>query len=406
MDLQYALLLVGIVIVGVVALTAYDKGRFARSLRRRLRLSSEPSTTTEAARREPMMERGGDAERAAGEPERKFLKSDVDVAVTPPLKPAATHALSAVLGDLEEVANRPLNLNPGFDPPGTGPDVARSRGVRIEPLEAIDFIIFLPGPGPVSRRSALSVYKQNEYKLDYPRELYGQRYQTNFWSVVQHDSDATQYSDLKLAIQLINANGAINETELNTFVQVGLKLADSLHRLTKLSVPFDKALTRARELQQFYDEHDVIAGVNLAAEAHAPFKGRAILAAAERVGMALDAGNVFTKRADENVLFRLTNLSKPESFGPEWDDFRTAGLTLCMSVPMAHEPVATFDHMIETAKQLTSFLGARLLDQDQKPLTEKGIAAIRAQIQGIEAKMRAFGIPPGSEAAHRLFVAD
>ena len=385
MDLQYALLLVGIVIVGVVALTAYDKGRFARSLRRGLRRTAESA--------------------APAESERKFLKGDVEATVSP-LAPVSTHALAAVLGDLEEVANRPLNLNPGFDPPGTGPELARSRGVRVEPVEAIDFIIFLPGPGPVSRRSALSVYKQNEYKLDYPRELYGQRYQTNFWSVVQHDSDATQYSDLKLAIQLINTDGAIGETELNTFVQVGLKLADSLHRLTKLSVPFDKALTRARDLQQFYDAHDVIAGVNLTAEPPAPFKGRAILAAAERVGMALDAGNVFTKRADQNVLFRLTNVGKPESFTPEWDDFRASGLTLCMSVPTAQDPAATFDHMIETAKQLTSFLGGRLLDQDQKPLSEKGIAAIRAQIQGIDAKMRSFGIVPGSEAARRLFALD
>lgn len=405
MDLQYALLLVGIVIIGVVALTAYDKGRFARSLRRGLHLSAESAAPVEPARREPMMERGGESAQALVESERKFLKGDIEVTASP-LAPAPTHALAAVLGDLEEVANRPLNLNPGFDPPGTGPDVARSRGMRMEPLEGIDFIIFLPGPGPVSRRSALSVYKQNEYKLDYPRELYGQRYQTNFWSVVQHDSDATQYSDLKLAIQLINADGAIDETELNTFVQVGLKLADSLHRLTKLSVPFDKALTRARELQQFYDEHDVIAGVNLMAEPHAPFKGHAILAAAERVGMALDAGNVFTKRTDENVLFRLRNLGKPESFTPEWDDFRTGGLTLCMSVPVAQDPAAAFDHMVETAKQLTSFLGAHLLDQDQKPLSEKGIAAIRAQIQGIDAKMRAFGIAPGSEAARRLFAVD
>jgi hypothetical protein len=404
MELQYALLLVGIVIVGMVALTAYDRGRLARSLRRGLHLSSEPSTAAEPRRREPMMERGGDPHPAPAEAEKRFLKSDVEVAAVP--TPAPMHALAAVLGDLEEVANRPLNLNPGFDPPGTGPEAARSRGVRMEPLEAIDFIIFLPGPGPVSRRAALAVYKQNEYKLDYPRELYGQRYQTNFWSVVQHDSDATQYGDLKLAIQLINAEGAIGETELNTFVQVGLKLADSLHRLTKLSAPFDKALARARELQQFYDEHDVIAGVNLVAEPQAPFKGRAILAAAERVGMAPGAGSVFSKHDGESLLFRLTNLGKPESFTSAWDDFRTGGLTLCMSVPSAQDPAAAFDRMIDTAKQLTSFLGASLLDQDQKPLSEKGIAAIRAQIQGIDAKMRGFGIAPGSEAARRLFVVE
>jgi cell division protein ZipA len=410
MDLQYALLLVGLVIIGMVVLTVYDKGRLARSVRRGLHLTSEPSAApNEPQRREPMMRAGSPPGSApAAEVERKYLKGDVEPPVAAPLAPPAPppHPLAAVLGDLEEVANRPLNLNPGFDPPGTGPEAARSLGVHMEPNEAIDFIITLPGPGPVSRRSALSVYKQNEYKLDYPRELYGRRYQTNFWSVVQHDSEATQYSDLKLAVQLVNADGPISETELNTFVQVGLKLADSLHRLTKLSAPFDKALARARDLQQFCVEHDVIAGVNLVVEPQAPLKGRAILAAAQRIGMELEPANMLVKRVDDRVLFTLTNLGKTEHFVPDWDAFRTAGLALSMYVPVAPDPAAAFDRMIEAATQLTNFLGARLLDQDQRPLSDKGIAAIRAQIKGIDAKMRAFGIAPGSEAAQRLFVVD
>ena len=37
------------------------------------------------------------------------------------------------------------------------------------------------------------------------------------------------------------------------------------------------------------------------------------------------------------------------------------------------------------------------------PLTDKGIAVIHHQIEDIEEKMRAFGIPPGSETALKLF---
>ena len=346
-------------------------------------------------------------DKLAAESDKKFLKGDVSVTMESPVSASPTHPLADVLGDIEEVANRPLNLNPGFDPPGTGPEAARSYGVSVEPNEAIDFIIELPGPGPVSRRAALAVYKQNEYKLDFPRQLYGRRYQTNFWSVVQHDSEATQYSDLKLAVQLIDSKNPINETELNTFVQVGLKLADNLHRLTKLSLPFEQALARAVELQKFYDEHDVIAGVHLVTESHAPLKGRAIVAATERVGMQLDARDIFNKRVDGDVWYSLANLSKPGGFSPpEWDTFRTTGLTLYMSVPVARDPAAVFDDMIATAKELTTFLGVQLLDQDQRPLTENGIDAIRAQIKSIDVKMRAFGIAPGSEAARRLFGVD
>lgn len=414
MDLQLALLLIGILIVAVIAATAYDKGALARSIRRGLGMS--PPRPLAGRRREPALGEEAGPPPADDEPSadvlsateggRKYLTGGGE---PPPLTAVETapDPLADELEDLETVANQPLNLNPGFDPPGTGPEAARELGVHVEPDEAIDFIIHLPGPGPVHRRSALAVYKQNEYQLDYPRQLYGRRYQTNFWSVVQHDSEATQYSDLKLAVQLIDAPGPIDESQLNTFVQVGLKLADALRRPTKLSRPFEQALAYARSLQQFYDEHDVVAGVNLVSEAHAPFNGDAVHAAMERAGLKLGAGHVFEKRSEETVLYSLSRLDAPGHFkSVDWNDLRAAGLCVQMSVPRVPDPAAVFDAMIATAKEVRELLGGTLVDHDRRPLTDKGIGAIRSQIQGIDAKMRAFGIAPGSQAARRLFAGD
>jgi FtsZ-interacting cell division protein ZipA len=85
--------------------------------------------------------------------------------------------------------------------------------------------------------------------------------------------------------------------------------------------------------------------------------------------------------------------------------FRTPGISFHMSVPSVEEPAVVFDSMMATAVEVTTALGGKLLDQDHRPLTDKGIVAIRAQIQGIGAKMRAFGIAAGSDAARRLFTA-
>ncbi|MFL6652902.1 MAG: cell division protein ZipA C-terminal FtsZ-binding domain-containing protein [Sulfurifustaceae bacterium] len=397
MDLQLALLLIGTAIVAIVALTAYDKGRLTRSARRGV---GAPEPPPAIVRREPIVVEEPAAPMLEGE--RKFLKSDEPVAVE--VSAAEPDPLERQLGDIEALANQPLNLNPGFDPPGTGPEAARARGYQTLPDEALDFIMNLPGAGPVNRRSALSVYKQNEYNLEYPHELYGRRYQTNFWSIVQLDSEATQYSDLRVAIQLVAEPGPINESELNTFVQVGLKLADALHRPARFSMPFEQALDRARELQKFYDEHDVIAGVNVIAERGAPFQGTAIVDAMARVGMQLDANGIYQKRFGEHASFAVINLQKPTRFNPsEWEMFRTTGLSFQMSVPMVEEPAVMFDRMMATAVEVTACLGGKLVDQDQRPLTDKGIVAIRAQIQGIESRMRAFGIAPGSGVARRLF---
>jgi len=270
--------------------------------------------------------------------------------------------------------------------------------------EQLDFVVLLPGPGPVSRRTALGVYKQNEYKLEYPRQLYGQRYRTNFWSVLQHDSDATQYADLKLAIQLIDDRGPIGESELNAFTQVALKLADALHRPSTFSIQFEQALARAQELEKFRDEYDVIAGVNVVTDAHTPFKGPAILAAAERLGLQFGPMNIFHVKRDGRPIYSISNLYKPGAFNPnEWEVTRTAGLALFMSVPTVRHPAEAFEQMMQTATGLCTFLGGRLLDQDLRPLTDKGIAAIRAQIDALDANMREFGIPAGGDSARRLF---
>jgi cell division protein ZipA len=144
--------------------------------------------------------------------------------------------------------------------------------------------------------------------------------------------------------------------------------------------------------------------VNVVTEPHMPFKGNMILKVLEEEGLELEARNIFHKRDGARLLYSVSNMFKPGTFDPDkWESFRTPGITLFMSVPTVHDPVLIFERMIGTARSVTKALGGRLLDQDRRTLTDKGIAAIRAQILGIESKMRQYGIPAGSEAAMRLF---
>jgi cell division protein ZipA len=102
--------------------------------------------------------------------------------------------------------------------------------------------------------------------------------------------------------------------------------------------------------------------------------------------------------------FSLANLYQPGAFTPDdWESFSTTGLTLFMSVPCAHGPTLVFDKMLTTAQGLCEALHGDLLDQENRPLTNKGTAVIRHQIKTIDAGMRAHGIAPGSETALRLF---
>jgi hypothetical protein len=395
MNLQYALLFIGIVIVAIVALTTYDMARLRRPRSRPDEPAGEFPEDETSARPSVLS-----ATREHGS--EKVLRSDVEVT---PREVPRHELLRKEIRHLEEVATMPLDLTAGLRPSGRG---AAEPGREYLSDEKIDFVIQLPGEQPAARNTALGIFKQHEYKLNKARHLYGQHYRTSHWSDLQLDPSSTQYGDLTLAIQLVDPKGPVDESELTTFTEIGLQLADALHRPTKLPLTFEQGLARARELQQFCDTYDVIAGIHIVPNAEAAFPGRAIEMAARHAGMELGAMNIFhmknTVAPGSRFLFSLANLDESSGFDPAtWDSFETPGLTLFMSVPCAYHPGALFGKMVATAREIADTLGGKLQDQNRRPLTDKGIAVIHHQIEDIEEKMRAFGIPPGSETALKLF---
>jgi hypothetical protein len=395
MNLQYALLFIGIVIVAVVALTAYDMSRLRRPRSRpEVHLGGFPDDHT------PVRPSLLDATREEGSD--KVLRYDAEIA---PREKAREEILRKEIRQLEEVATMPLHLAAGLRRPGRR---EAEPGRQYLSDEKIDFVIHLPGEQPVARDAALGIFKQHEYKLNKARHLYGRHHQTTHWSDLQLDRSNTQYDDLMLAIQLVDPKGPVDESELTVFTEIGLQLADTLQRPTKLPFTFEQGLARAAELQTFCDTYDVIAGIHVVPATESFFTGRAIEMAARHAGLELDAMNIFHMRNEvapgSRHLFSLANLHESSAFDPAaWDSFETSGLTLFMSVPCAFQPGVAFDRMVATAREIADTLGGSLQDQNRRPLTDKGIAVIHHQIEEIEEKMRAFGIPPGSETALKLF---
>ncbi len=277
-----------------------------------------------------------------------------------------------------------------------------------EPFGSIDFICFLPSETVNGRDEALGIYKQNEYVIDKPHRLYGQREGTQSWSNLVRDRGHVRYGLLALALQLADRAGPVNESDLNAISQIGLKLADALNRPTRFNMTFEEALERAAALDKFCSAFDVIATVNVMAESAPVFRGPAIERAAQEAKLEFGAGNIFCRRNEQGGpcrnLYSLANLYQPGFFDPlRMDVFQTQGLTLFMSVPAVPNPSGVFKEMVDAARLLARRLGGRLFDADRKPLSETGLTAIDVQIQGIAERMAAQGIAPGSLNATRLF---
>lgn len=404
MDLQVALLLIGIIIIVTVALTALERARFSRR-----RLVPDPtrakSPTAITHVRQGVAASTLDLHVA---PTRlvqdRILKPDGDeVAV---MEKTAEAVISETLNDFEQTALMPLDLSLSLNDPEAELD---GQGVRQNmPDENIDLVITLPGKGPVPRDLALGVYKQNEYLLEKPRSIYGLGYRTGLWSSLERDPEHAQYRSLALAIQLVDSQGPIAEPEINTFSQMALKLADTLQRPTKFSMQFEEAVVRAGELDEFCETNDVLASLNIEAIGPTGFSGRAIDQVARHFGLQFGAMNIYHKKNDQAIgcrhLFSLANLYQPGEFNiDKLDRFRTQGLSLFMNVPCAYQPVRVFDDLVATARGLCKMLEGRIHDNEHRPLSDAGLLVIRTQIERISAEMTNRGIVPGSATAMRLF---
>ena len=402
MELQLALLLIGCIIVGVVALTTYERVRFSRR-----RLTADTNAVGAPAvitRRPSPVTTGLDINPGPPHEQNRFLKSHAVVA--PAQEISADALLYEQLNDYEQTALMPLDLSLSLQ----DPDVLVAQGGNRQnmPDETVDYVVTLPGKGPVTRDAALGVYKQHEYLLEKPRHLYGLGYKTGLWSNLEADTEHAQYRSIALSVQMVDTKGPIGESELNTFTQLTLKLADALQRPTKFSMPFDDALERARELDEFCETNDVLASINILANGPTGFSGRAIDQAARLSGLQFGAMNIYHKKNDQALgcrhLFSLANLYQPGEFDPvKVDRFRTQGLTLFMNVPCAYQPGRVFEQMTQIARALCEKLDGRLEDHDHHPLTDQGLMVIRTQIERLTVEMTNRGIIPGSATAMRLF---
>ncbi len=379
-SLRLALIIIGLVVVIVVALISYDKLRLRRIDRRR---ESRPSVWQEPV----LVERGG---------ARRPPPAGDGRAVAPGA--AGKDGDLPELAELEYAATQALDLDPGL-PPALTPQ---------RPDEHIDFVARVPGDTPVPRDAVLGIFRQNEYLLDKHRRIYGFNLDRELWRDLDQEPQDAQFGDVELAIQLADLDGPIDESELNKFAQMGLKVADSLVRPIKFSMSFEAALERARELDAFAQRYDVLAIVYLLAPEGQSFTGRRIEQAARAAGMRLGEMNIFhrpnPRRRGGPHLFSMANLVKPGEFDPDGlDRFTTRGLTVFMNVPLTPDPPAAFTEMMEAARAMAKALDGRLTDQKRRPLAEEDEARIGEQVRRIAMEMTEQGIPPGGETALRLF---
>lgn len=150
------------------------------------------------------------------------------------------------------------------------------------------------------------------------------------------------------------------------------------------------------ELLEFRSQVESIAAAH-GASVSAPEMLEALAAAQE-----LDRACV-----EVDIQIALHVLGAPQGGVPQGAPFQSApradGVTLLLDVPRTPELEKSYEAMVRAARDLAAAHGGRLVDDNGKPLDERALAAIRAELEAVRSRLAELGIEPGSPLALRVF---
>lgn len=211
------------------------------------------------------------------------------------------------------------------------------------------------------------------------------------------------YQEVVVAMQLADRNGAVNEETLSALCNL-IRETVSAHGLKAHCDDLDESLERARSLDLFCVDVDVLIGLNVVARGDETLPMSKVRQEASNAGMVLASDGTFHLLDSRGeVLYALCN-HESTPFSPDGiEHLATHGVTLLFDVPRVPDGIKTFNSMVALGRKLAHEVGGLLVDDNLRPLTDSGIEKIRAQLTQIYNKMEARGVPAGGRLALKLF---
>ncbi len=404
-ELQVSLLAIGVVVIfAVLAFNRWQERKYRRQAEKRFSSHHDDILLEEEPPRErvePMLdamhendidlaeEPAPDSQPAWNPPVAEDAEEDmVEDTPYPEAEPDETAAEPAPFE--AEVAPAPVQTQ------------ASLREAALEPDDSSEYVAILSAGDPISAHALVLVLQQLKF-AGKPLRWLGQRRHQTSWEEVIQAAPGTEFVKLAACMQLADRNGPARIEELDTFCDMAQAVAANLYAV--IDCP-DKqaALVAAADLDQFCADVDVLIGFNVISKDGAPFAGTKLRGLAESTGMKLMPDGSFQYLDDHGAqLFSLCNLESAPFSAGEMKNLSTHGVTFLFDVPKAAGGVQAFNQMLLAARQFVGPLGALMVDDNRRELTDAGIDKIRQQLVAIYARMDQRGISPGSPRSKRLF---
>ncbi|VVE47407.1 cell division protein FtsZ [Pandoraea aquatica] len=265
--------------------------------------------------------------------------------------------------------------------------------------ERIDCIVELPLANMVAAERLMPLTVRMRRAGSKPVNVEGRVDETSAWEPIRTGG---RYHQLRMAVQLANRAGALNEVEFSEFSNLVQTLADAVDALPELPDMME-TVARARELDSFAAQCDAQLSVNVLSDG-APWSANYVQAVATQDGLLLSRDGMRFVKLDsrQNPVFMLqfgdTNFLR--------DDLTYKGgdlITMLLDVPVADEDLLPFRLMCDYARSIGQRIGGRVVDDQRRPLSDAALQNVDKQLLKLYERLEARGLPAGSPVTRRLF---
>ncbi len=395
--LQTGLIIAGVLLVaGVLVYNWWQERRVRRRIEGAFRPQADSAAVRPAtgidARVEPTLGAAPGASRAAHG--REAVPGEEPFGV--PMDEVET--LSAGDGDLADQELPPT----GQVTRSAMADSAPPQGTQPQPDPEIECVVTLQ---PVRPITAGALAAGLHARLGKPLRWFGRRDHDAPWQRITGETPG-ELGEVAACLLLADRNGAASRAQIEAFHRVIAEIAPTLPAAW-LAAPVDDEAARAEELDRLCAELDMQIGLTIQKTDGTTIPGTRLRGVAEAAGFRLAPSGRFEGVQEETgaVLYSLQSV-RGDPFSTE--SLRIAavpGVVLVLDVPRVGDPPRAFDQLKLAAKRMAHTLGGELVDDNQRPLTDAALAAIRAQVVGASDLLVRAQIEPGSPRAHKLFSA-
>jgi ZipA, C-terminal FtsZ-binding domain len=238
--------------------------------------------------------------------------------------------------------------------------------------------------------------------LDKPVSAYGLN-ESQLWQVLCREQASELFGRVAYSLQLADRAGAVSEETLKRFHEEIALIVDELGAQLEWMGSTD-TLNFAKDLDAFCLEVDQLVNLHVINGAGGRFMATKFNSLADANNLTLDLdGKFLAKSDDQAVLFAVVNMEKIPFSADMLKATTLKGVTFQMDIARTPNCTETFNHMVNSAKNIASALSGVLVDDHQRELSDAQLEKIRQQLKLIQVQMTVRGIIPGSPLALRLF---